>query len=270
VPTPPERCPACGTPTIKPEGSAWTICPNRASCPGQVFQAVKHFVQRGAMDIEGLGEENVRRFLSEGLIADVADIYRLTPERVTALEGFGEVSARNLIEAIDASRGRPFPRVLYALGLPGIGAVNARSLAAHFGSIDALMAAGADEVEQAPGIGPVLAGVIVETLAEERTRALVERLRTAGLRFEQEETGPEAPGPLAGRTFVITGTLPSLSRERATELIEAAGAKVTGSVSRNTDYLVAGADPGASKLTRAQELGTELLDEPRLRELLGG
>jgi DNA ligase (NAD+) len=269
-PGPPEHCPSCGTPTIKPEGSAWTICPNRASCPGQLFQAVKHFVSRGAMDIEGLGEENARRFLSEGLIADVASIYDLTAERVGALEGFGETSARNLIAAIDASRARPFHRVLYGLGLPGIGAVNARGLATHFRSMDALMAAAGEEVEQTPGIGPILARTIVETLAEERTRGLVERLRAHGLQLEEEGPAPGEEGPLVGRTFVVTGTLPSLSRERATELIEEAGGKVTGSVSRNTDYLVAGADPGASKATRAQELGTETLDEEGLMALLDG
>ena len=269
-PGPPEHCPSCGTPTIKPEGSAWTICPNRASCPGQLFQAVKHFVSRGAMDIEGLGEENARRFLSEGLISDVAGIYDLTAEQVGALEGFGELSARNLIAAIDASRERPFHRVLYGLGLPGIGAVNARGLATHFRSIDALMAAAGEEVEQTPGIGPILARTIVETLAEERTRRLVERLRAHGLQLEEEGLVPGEQGPLVERTFVVTGTLPSLSRERATELIEEAGGKVTGSVSRNTDYLVAGADPGASKATRAQELGTETLDEEGLMALLDG
>jgi DNA ligase (NAD+) len=268
-PEPPAHCPSCGTPTIKPEGSAWTICPNRASCPGQLFQAVKHFVSRGAMDIEGLGEENARRFLSEGLISDVAGIYDLTAEQVGALEGFGELSARNLIAAIDASRERPFHRVLYGLGLPGIGAVNARGLATHFRSIDALMAAAGEEVEQTPGIGPILARTIVETLAEERTRRLVERLRAHGLQLEEEGLVPGEQGPLVERTFVVTGTLPSLSRERATELIEEAGGKVTGSVSRNTDYLVAGEDPGASKASRAQELGTEILDEEGLMALLG-
>jgi DNA ligase (NAD+) len=221
------------------------------------------------MDIEGLGEENARRFLAEGLIGDVAGIYDLTAERVGGLEGFGETSAGNLIAAIDASRQRPFHRVLYALGLPGIGAVNARGLAVHFGSMDALMAASGEEVEQTPGIGPILAHTIVETLAEERTRELVERLRAHGLRLEEEGPAPGEQGPLAGRTFVVTGTLPSLSRERATELIEEAGGKVTGSVSRNTDYLVAGEDPGASKASRAQELGTEILDEEGLMALVG-
>jgi DNA ligase (NAD+) len=268
VPEPPRQCPACRTDTIKPEGSAWTICPNRASCPGQLFQAVKHFVARGAMDVDGLGEKQADRFLSDGLIADVADIYDLTVERLMELEGFGELSARNLVAAIDHSRRRPFSRVLFALGLPGIGAVNARALTTHFRSMDRLMAASPEEIEEAPGIGPILAGLIAETLAEERTRGLVERLRAAGLHMEEEGPPPQAEGPLAGRTLVITGTLPTLSRERAAERIVAAGGKVTGSVSKNTDYLLAGAQAG-SKLGRAEEIGTEVIDEGRLLELIG-
>ena len=246
----------------------WTICPNRAGCPGQVFQAVKHFVSKGAMDIEGLGEENARRFLREGLIADVADIYELDFERLTALEGFGEISARNLLESVEATKQVPFGRVLYALGIPGIGYVNARGLTAHFRTIDALLEATPEQVTETPGIGPILAETIVETLAEERTRELIARLRGHGLRFEETGPAPGTEGPLAGMTFVITGTLPNMSREVAGERIEEAGGKVTGSVSKNTDYLVAGADPGASKFNKAQKLGTETLDEEGLLELL--
>jgi DNA ligase (NAD+) len=266
-PKPPAKCPSCGTPTIKPEKGVWTICPNRASCPGQLFQAVKHFV--GAMDIDGLGEENVRRFLGEGLIASTADIYELDAERLTSLEGFGEVSARNLLEAIDASREQPFMRVLYALGVPGIGYVNARALAQHLRTMDALLDASPEQIEEVSGIGPVLAETIAQTLAEERTRELIERLRAHGLRMEDEGPAPGSDeGPLAGKTLVLTGTLPNLTREDATERIEGAGGKVTGSVSRKTDYLVAGDDPG-SKYTKAQELGTEILDEDGLLALLG-
>ena len=145
-PKPPSKCPSCGTPTIKPEEGVWTICPNRASCPGQLFQAVKHFV--GAMDIDGLGEENVRRFLSEGLIASMADLYELDVDRVAALEGFGEISARNLMAALDASREQPFMRVLYALGIPGIGYVNARALAQHLRDMDTLLASDAEAIER--------------------------------------------------------------------------------------------------------------------------
>src|SRR5204862_5167005 len=172
---PPAKCPRCETPTVKPEDSVWTICPNRRGCPGQPFQQVKHF--RGAMDIEGLGEKNVIRFLDEGLIRDPADIYDLEPERIEALEGFGEVSARNLMAEIERSRERPFGIVLYALGLPGIGYVNAQALADHFGSIDALLAADAEAITEVEGIGPILAAQLQEELSEDAVRELIERLR---------------------------------------------------------------------------------------------
>jgi DNA ligase (NAD+) len=266
-PEPPAKCPACGTPTIKPEEGVWTICPNRANCPGQVLQAVKHFV--GAMDIDGFGEETAIRFLKEGVIQDAADIYELGEDRLVQLEGFGEVSARNLLDSIEQSKEQPFSRVLYALGIPGIGWVNARNLARQFGSIDALMKAQPEEIQETEGVGPVLARTLSETLAEERTRELIERLRKLGLSMEQEGgPAPGEEGPLAGKAFVLTGTLPNLSREEATERIEAAGGKVTGSVSGKTDYVVAGDDPG-SKLAKAQDLGTEILDEHGLLELLG-
>jgi DNA ligase (NAD+) len=265
---PPANCPRCGTATVKPDKGVWTICPNRAGCPGQVLQAVKHFI--GAMDIDGFGEETAIRFLDEGLIKDAADVYELDEERLVQLEGFGEVSARNLLAGIEASKQQPFFRVLYALGIQGIGYVNARNLAAQFGSIDALMSASEDEIVETEGIGQEKARVLIEALEDERTRDLVERLRRHGLQMEQKG-GPirGTEGPLARKTFVLTGTLPQLSREEATERIESAGGKVTGSVSKKTDYVVAGADPG-SKLAKAQELGTEILDEEGLLKLLDG
>jgi DNA ligase (NAD+) len=264
-PEPPERCPACGTPTIKPDEGVWTICPNRTGCPGQVFQAVKHFV--GAMDIDGLGEENARRFLDIGLIENMADIYELTVERLAELDGFGELSGRNLVEAIEASKRQPFHLVLYALGIPGIGFVNARNLARHFRSVDALLAASEEELTEVEGMGPIMAKTVHETLAEERTRALVERLRGYGLQMEEQGPASPAEGPLVGKTVVLTGTMPNLTRPEATERIEAAGGKVTGSISKKTDFVVAGSDPG-TKLTKAQELGTEVLDEEGLLALL--
>src|SRR3954451_20879662 len=270
-PKPPERCPACDTPTVKPEGGVWTICPNRAGCPGQVFHHVKHFVSRGAMDIDGLGEERALQLLREGLIADVADIFALTKEKLVELEGFGDLSAEALLESIERSRREtPFFRVLYALGIPGIGYVNARALATQLRSMDSLLEATPEQIVETPGIGPVLAHTIVETLEEDRTRDLIERLRAHGLQMEQEGPAPGTEGPLAGKTFVITGTLPNISREKATEAIEAAGGKVTNSVSKKTDYLVVGADPGGSKFTKAQEIGTEQIDEEALVELLQG
>ncbi len=265
-PKPPTKCPRCQTPTVKPEDSVWTICPNRRGCPGQTFQQLKHF--RGAMDIEGLGEKNVIRFLDESLIGDPADIYDLTVDRIQELDGFGEVSAANLIEEIEASKNRPFGTVLYALGVPGIGYVNAQALAEHFGSIDALIEADAEEIEEVEGIGPVLAVQVQEELSDEGTATLIERLRERGLRFELSASERRAQGgPLEGRTFVLTGTLPHLTREEATALIRKAGGKVTGSVSSSTDYVVAGESPG-SKLAKAEEMGTTVLDEKGLRKLL--
>jgi DNA ligase (NAD+) len=267
TPKPPKKCPACGTPTVKPDGGVWTICPNRESCPGQVFQAVKHFVM--AMDIEGLGEERAGQFLKEGLVENVADIYDLTMEKLVELEGFGEISANNLLEAIEASKKQPFYRVLSALGIAGIGGVNARKLTAQFRNVDALLDAGPEQIAETEGIGPILAEQLAATLAEDRTREIIERLRRSGLEFEEKGPAPGTVGPLAGKTFVITGTLPGMSREEATERIEAAGGKVTGSVSKKTDYLVAGADPGGSKWNKAQKIGTEVIDEPKLLKLIG-
>jgi DNA ligase (NAD+) len=267
-PKPPKKCPACGTPTVKPEDSVFTICPNRAGCPGQSFQHVKHFVSRGAMDIEGLGEKQALRFLEEGLIADVADIYELDEAQLVELEGFGEVSARNLLAAIDASRARPFKRVLYALGLPGVGYVTAEALADHFGSIDALRAADPERIEEVEGVGPIMALQIAESLADERTWELIEKLRARDLRLEQAPSERRVPGgSLEGRTLVLTGTLSSLTRDEAAALIKAAGGKVTNSVSKKTDFLVAGESPG-SKLAKAEQLDIAILDEAGLKQLI--
>jgi len=265
---PPRKCPICGTPTVKPEDAVFTICPNRSGCPGQSFQHVKHFVSKGAMDIDGLGEKQAMRFLQEGLIADVADIYELDEERLVGLEGFGEVSARNLLAAIEASRERPFKRVLYALGLPGVGYVTAEALADHFGSIDALHKADPERIEEVEGVGPIMAVQIAESLADEPTWALVEKLKQKGLRLEAAESERRAiGGPLGGKTVVLTGTLPKLTREEAAALVKSAGGKVTNSVSKKTDYVVAGENPG-SKLAKAEKLGVEILDEAGLRKLL--
>jgi DNA ligase (NAD+) len=265
---PPLQCPMCGTPTVKPEDSVWTICPNRRGCPGQTFQLVKHF--RGAMEIDGLGEKNALRFLDEGLITDPASIYDLTAERIQELEGFGEVSAQNLLREIEASKERPFGQVLYALGLPGIGYVNAQAIAEHFGSIDALLAADSERITEVDGIGPILADQLREELSDDAVRQLIARLRDRGLRFELSEAERRAEGgPLEDKTFVLTGTLPALSREEATAMIRRAGGKVTGSVSKNTDYVVAGESPG-SKLANAEELGIPVLDEKGLRRLVAG
>jgi DNA ligase (NAD+) len=265
---PPAKCPECGTPTVKPEGEVWTRCPNRKDCPGQIVQALKHFVSRGAMDIEGYGEKLVYRFYNEGLVRALPDLYGLKVERLEELEGFQRRSAENLVASIERSRDQPFHRVLYALGIPGIGAVNARQLAAHFRSMDRLLAASKEELEQVEGMGPILAGTVHETLAEDRNRQLIEDLGAAGLNME-EAGGPaqDVDRSLDGKTFVLTGTLEGLTRDQATERITALGGKVTGSVSGKTDYVVAGADPG-SKVDRAQELGRPVIDEAGLLDLL--
>ncbi len=266
-PRPPKECPACGTSTVKPKDGVFTICPNRRGCPGQVFQHLKQFV--GVMDIEGLGEKLAMRFLQEGLITDQAGIYDLTAEQLQELEGFGETSAANLMRSIGLSKEQPFGIVLFALGLPGVGYVTAQALADHFGTIDALVKADSSEIERVDGVGPIMAEQLREELAEEPTLELIERLRERGLSFELSESERRAEGgPLEDKTFVLTGTLPELSRDQATNLIRRAGGKVTGSVSKKTDYVVAGDNPG-TKLAKAEEVGVDVIDEVELRELLG-
>jgi DNA ligase (NAD+) len=264
-PKPPAKCPVCGTKTVKPEGSVFTKCPNRV-CAGRQWQLLKHFASQGAMDIEGLGEKQVSTLMEKDLVKTAGDFYRLSAEQLTGLEGYGEVSANRLLAAIEASKARPFGRVLFAIGLEGVGFVTGRNLAQQFRTIDALLAASADQIAETPGIGPVVAGLIAEQLADEQMRALIADLRGLGLTFE-EEGPPPGEGPLAGRTFVLTGTLPDLTREEATERITRAGGRVTGSVSKKTDYVVAGESPG-SKLAKAERLGVAVIDEAGLLALV--
>jgi DNA ligase (NAD+) len=262
-PRPPERCPFCDTPTVKDEG-VFTRCPNR-DCPERRWQLLKHFA--GAMDIDGLGEKQVARFQQQGMVRTPADFYRLTREQIPGLEGYGEVSAQKLLDAIEASRQSPFARVLFAIGIEGVGYITGRNLAQRFRSIDALLAATPEQVADTPGIGPKVAQLIHDQLADGRMREQIDELRPY-VRFEVEGP-PPGEGSLAGKTFVLTGTLPDLTREEATDRILAAGGKVTTSVSKKTDYVVAGASPG-SKLEKAERLGVTVLDEPRLLELLCG
>jgi DNA ligase (NAD+) len=267
VPKPPERCPSCDTPTVKPPDAVFTKCPNRSGCPGQQFQLLKHFASRGAMDIEGLGEERVYQLLQAGLIKQAGDLYRLTAAQLTELEGFGDISAHRLVDAIGASKERNFGLVLFAIGLEEVGYVTGRNLAQHFRSVDALVDATPEQIAEVPGVGPKMAESIHAQLADDQMQALIADLRALGLNFEQEGAAP-GEGPLAGKTFVLTGTLPSLTREHATERIVAAGGRVTSSVSKKTDYVVAGDSPG-SKLEKAERLGVDVVDEPGLLELLG-
>jgi DNA ligase (NAD+) len=264
-PHPPARCPVCDTPTVKPDGSVFTRCPNR-DCPGRRWQLLKHYV--GAMDIDGLGEKQVSLFMELGWVRTAADFYRLGAEQIAQQSGFGPVSAGKLVQAIGASKDQPFGRVLFALGIEEVGSVTGRNLASQFRSIDALLAADPEAVEQTPGVGPKMAVTIHEQLHDPAMVSLIDDLRQQGLRLEQEGP-PPGQGPLAGKTIVLTGTLPDLTREQATEMILGAGGRVTGSVSRKTDYVVAGESPG-TKLAQAERLGVSVLDEDGLRALLGG
>jgi DNA ligase (NAD+) len=263
-PRPPERCPICNTPTVKEEGSVFTRCPNR-DCPGRRWQLLKHFA--GAMDIDGLGEKQVSLFMELGWVRTAADYYRLTPEQIAGQPGFGEVSAGKLVRAIADSKRQPFGRVLYALGIEEVGEVTGRNLAQQFRAVDALLAAEPEQIEQTQGVGPKMSQTIHAQLQDPHMRELIDDLRRQGLRVEEEGPAP-GEGPLAGKAFVLTGTLPALTREQATELIVRAGGKVTGSVSRKTDYVVAGESPG-SKFAQAERLGVPVLGEDGLRELLG-
>ncbi len=264
APKPPKQCPICHTPTVKPEGSVFTRCPNR-DCPGRRWQLLKHFV--AAMDIDGLGEKQVGLFMDLGWVRTAADFYRLDPEQIAGQTGFGELSAEKLVNAVEQSKRQPFGRVLFALGIEEVGYVTGRNLAQQFRTIDALLAASSEEIEETQGVGPKMAQTIDDQLADPRMRELIEDLKGQGLRFE-EEGPPPGEGVLAGKSLVLTGTLPTLTREEATDMIVAAGGKVTGSVSRKTAYVVAGESPG-SKLANAERLDVPVLDEDGLRELLG-
>ncbi|HYT83128.1 MAG TPA: NAD-dependent DNA ligase LigA [Gemmatimonadales bacterium] len=257
----PERCPVCGSKVERPQDEVMVYCPN-VSCPGRIFEGIVHFAARDAMDIRGLGYERVRALLDAKLIHDVADLYELTPLQLMTLEGFAEKSAHQLVEAIQASQQRPLSTLLYALGLRHVGAQGAKLLARHFGSMRALAKATPEEISQIRGVGEAIAEAVAGFFAEPKNRKLIERLEKLGLNME-EPVAAEGKGPLAGRLYVITGTLPSLSRAKATELIERAGGHVTDSLSKKTTALVAGADAG-SKLEKAKTLGVPVIDETEL------
>jgi DNA ligase (NAD+) len=265
---PPARCPFCRTPTVKPKESVFTMCPNR-DCPERAWQLLKHFVGRAAMDIDGLGEKQVALLQQKGLVKTAADFYRLHEHReeLLELEGFGELSVGNLLDAIDASKQRPFARVLFALGIEEVGEVTGRNLAMRFRNIVSLLDASPEEIAETPGIGEKMSLAISSQLHDERMMSLIEDLREIGLRFAEAGPAPTS-GPLAGKTVALTGTLPTLSREQATERVQAAGGRVTSAVSKKTHYLVAGEAPG-SKLEKAERLHVRVLDERGLLDLLG-
>jgi DNA ligase (NAD+) len=260
----PKKCPVCKTELVRPEGEVATRCPN-LSCPAQVIGRILHFASRGAMDIEHLGEKTAQALIERGYLTDPGDIFSLTAEQIGELPGFKDKSITNLLEAIEEAKKRPIDRLLYGLGILHLGATGAAALADIFGSVRAVAEASEDEIAAVEGIGPVIAASVCEYFRRPEAANLLDKLEKAGVRLAEERK--KAAGPLRGRTFVITGTLEGWSRDQAKRLIEERGGKVTSSVSKKTDYLVAGASPG-SKLHKAEELGVEILDEEGLSGLL--
>jgi DNA ligase (NAD+) len=262
----PKTCPLCGAEIVKPEGEVMHRCPNRA-CPSRGLETLAHWVQ-AAMDIEGVGEQFVWKLWDQGLVRSMPDLYRLTPEQLSELDGYGEISAQKAVAAIQASKQQPFYRVLLGLNIPKVGWVMARNLALHFGTVDALGAATQSELEEVEGIGPDRAELIAEWFADGENRRLVEKLRELGLQMQAGDAERPVEGPLSGRQYVITGTLEGLSRDEAKVALEGLGAKVSESVSGKTTGVVVGESPG-SKLQKAQKLGVPVLSEDDLRALLG-
>jgi DNA ligase (NAD+) len=265
---PPAECPVCGWPVARDEDEVAYYCTNPA-CPERLARNIEYFVSRGAMDIEGLGERGVRLLLSKGLIHDEADLFALTADDLLQLEGFAEKKVQNLLLSIQAAKDRPLARLVAALGIRGVGSTVAALLTRHYHSLDALAAATAEDFQTIEGLGPHTAGTIAEWFANPRNQALIEKFRAAGVRLVEEAAPPEpVSNSLAGLTFVLTGTLPTLKRNEAQTLIEKHGGKVSGSVSKKTSYVLAGEDAG-SKLAKAQELGVAVLDEAGLLAMLG-
>jgi DNA ligase (NAD+) len=261
----PKQCPLCGAEIVKPEGEAMHRCPN-PRCESRGLETLIHWVG-AAMDIEGVGEQLVRRLWREGIVTSMPDLYRLTKEQLMELDGYGEISAGNAVAAIEQSKERPFHRVLFGLNIPQVGWVTAQSLAAHFGSIDRLAAATQEEIQEVEGIGPDRAEAIAEWFSDEENRQLVGELRELGLRFETGEELKPVEGPLVGLTYVITGTLESFTRDEAASALQAKGAKIANSVSKRTAGVIVGEEPG-SKLQKAQQAGVPILDEKALKSLL--
>jgi DNA ligase (NAD+) len=261
----PTHCPVCGEPVVRRDGEVAIYCVNVA-CPAKLARQVEHFAW--TMDIEGFGSRLAEIFVEKGLLKDVADLYALRYEQLITLEGFEVTRTNNLLRAIEASKRQPLWRLISSLGISGIGTTVAQQLARHFRSLDALMAATVEDLRQLGGIGPTIAESIVDFFSRRRHRDIIAKLRAAGVRME-EEMQSNGPAPLLGKTFVITGTLPSMSRERASELIEQHGGKVAGSVSAKTDYLLVGDNPGGTKYEKARKLNTPMISEDDLSRLIG-
>jgi DNA ligase (NAD+) len=268
----PDHCPECGTELVlkdfKDRTKQIVRCPNALGCPAQVRAGIRHFASRLAMDIDGLGEKLVEQLVTQGLVRTVSDLYHLDRARLSSLDRMGEKSADNLLNALEESKGRPLDRCLVALGIPVVGEATARDLARHFGTLDALVGATVGDLEQVNGIATWVASQIAGFFAQEGAQREIARLRAAGVRFQPVVVSAKpATGWFSGKTVVLTGTLPNLERAEAKALLEAAGAKVAGSVSKRTDAVIAG-DEAGSKLDKARELGVEVLDEAEMRRRL--
>jgi DNA ligase (NAD+) len=263
----PKKCPLCGADIVKPEGEAMHRCPNKA-CPSRGLESLINWVQAAA-DIEGVGEQSMRRLWDLGLVRSLPDLYRLTKEQLMELDGYGEISATNAVESIEASKEVPFHRVLFGLNIPDVGWVTAQNLARHFENVDRLTNASQEEIVEVEGIGPERAEAIAEWFADDANRQLVDELRSLGLRFEIGDELKPVEGPLTGKTYVITGTLEGFTRDDAAAALEARGAKVVNSVSGKTTGLVVGEEPGNSKLSKARKLEVPLITEQDLERLLG-
>ena len=262
----PTECPVCGQPLQRLDGEAATYCIN-VECPAKRAGAIEHFASRGAMDIEGFGEQRVRLFSEMGMLRDIADIYRLDYDRIRELEGFGETSVANLQQAVEASKQRPLANLLVGLNIPHLGGAGSQVLARHFGHLDRILAASEEELAAIEGVGPIIAASVHQFFAQETNRDIIEKLRESGLNFE----GPSAPAlaqTLDGVSVVVTGTLENYSRDGAEEAIKARGGKAPGSVSKKTLAVVLGEGPGASKVTKAEELGVPVIDEATFTRLL--
>jgi DNA ligase (NAD+) len=255
----PKKCPTCGLPLVRVEGEAATNCVN-VDCPAQQWSRIVHFAGRGAMDIEGLGEERVRQLIEAGLLSDAGDIYSLTVEQLVPLERIGERSAQLLVDAITASKSRPLANVLVGLGVPNVGGTAAQVLARELGHLDRIENATVEELVAVDGVGPIIAESVQRFFSRDRSREVIDKLRDAGVNLEGPPRVAPVDGPLTGKAFVLTGGLEDMSRDEAQAAIEARGGKVTTSVSKKTAYVVVGENPG-SKLAKAEQLGVATLDE---------
>jgi DNA ligase (NAD+) len=262
---PPAKCPACGTAVVPGLDRGMLYCPN-FECPARQLEGLVHFASRGAMDIRGLSYARLKQLLDAELVHDASDLYDLKVGQLVKLERFANKSAEQLVSAIAASKSQPLSRLLFGLGIDGVGEIAARQLARHFGTLDDLAMAGEADVLAIHGMGGTIATAVTQWFADPAARRLIEKLRRRGLNFE--EPRQKTTGALKGTTVVLTGTLETLSREEATELIEASGGKVTSGVSKKTSFVVAGSDPG-SKLEKARSLGVKVIDEQELKRLVG-